>query len=338
VLNAWEKWTNAHGGVLGHPVKVIVLDDQGSAATGLADAHQLVADHVIALVGTASTPEGQWGTYIEQAGIPVIGTGATSGLVWMTNPDFYPLATSPLTEVYASLLAASKAGKLKLANLYCAESPACAQSVPFMKALAPKVGVTVVYSAPVSSTAPSYAAQCLAAQAAGANALFVAADQNTVGRVISDCGRQGVKAIPIGGDGTVSASWVTEPAFQGEVDWQPFIPWNQKNAATADFYSAMQQYASTELNSTRFGANDLGAWASGQVFIDAAKAAGLGDNPTPAEVVNGLTSLHNETAGGLTTPLNFARGVAHVNKCFFLESIQNDHWTQPYGTQSFCQT
>ena len=338
VLNAWQNWVNTHGGINGHRVKVIVKDDKGDPTQGLAAAHELIqSDHVIALVGTASTPENQWGPYVSQAGVPVIGTGATSGIIWMTNPDFYPVGTSPLSETYAFLLAASKAGKPKMALLYCAESPACAQAVPFTKKLAPSVGVTVVYAGSVSTTQPNYSAQCLAAQSAGANSLNVAADQNTVTRTVSDCTRQGVKMTLLGGDGTVSAAWVTNPNFQGEVDWQPYIPWNQHNAATADYYAAMAQYAPAELHDPRFGANDIGSWISGQLFIAAAKAANLGDNPTAAQVVTGLTSLHNETLGGLTTPLTFAQGVPHVNKCFFLESIQNKQWTQPYGTQPFCQ-
>jgi branched-chain amino acid transport system substrate-binding protein len=338
VLNAWQNWTNTHGGINGHRVKVIVMDDKGDPTVGLADAHQLIqVDHVIALVGTASTPENQWGPYVAQAGVPVIGTGATSGIIWMTNPDFYPVGTAPVAEVYASLLAASKAGKPKMALLYCAESPACAQAVPFTKQIAPSVGVKVVYAASVSTTAPNYSAQCLAAQSAGATSVEVAADQNTVTRTVSDCSRQGVKVTLLGGDGTVSAAWATNPNYAGEVDRQPYVPWNQHNAATADYYAAMAQYAPAELHSPRFGANDIGSWISGQLFAAAAKAANLGDSPTPAQVVTGLTSLHDETLGGLTTPLTFAKGSAHVNKCFFLESIQNKQWTQPYGTQPFCQ-
>ncbi len=339
VLNAWQNWVNNHGGINGHRVKVIVLDDQGSPTQGLADVHQLIdSDHVIALVGTSSTPENQWGPYAQQAGVPVVGTGATSGIIWMTNPDFYPVGTSPISEIYASLFAASKAGKTKVAELYCAESPACSQSVSFAKQVATTVGVHIAYAASVSSTAPDYTAQCLAAQGAGADALFPAADQNTVTRIVADCAKQGVHPVLLGGDGTVSAAWVNNPNFEGEVDWQPYLPWNQHNAATADYYAAMQQFASGELDSARFGANDIGAWISGQLFIAAAKAANVGDKPTSAEVIDGLTSLHDETLGGLTTPLTFTKGTPHVNKCFFLESIRNKQWTQPFGSQPFCQT
>jgi branched-chain amino acid transport system substrate-binding protein len=177
----------------------------------------------------------------------------------------------------------------------------------------------------------------LAAQSAGANALDVGSGESTVTRVAHDCAKQGVRAIVLGTDGTVDPAWIHDSALQGEVDVQPVLPWNQQNASTKDYYAAMQQYASSELHGATFGANDIGAWDSGQLFIAAAKAGNLGDNPTSAQLVDGLTSLHNETLGGLTAPLNFAKGSPHVNKCYFVETINNGQWTQPWGSQPFCQ-
>ena len=49
--NAWVKWTNAHGGINGHPVKLVQLDDGADPGKALADVQQLVQqDHVVALV------------------------------------------------------------------------------------------------------------------------------------------------------------------------------------------------------------------------------------------------------------------------------------------------
>src|SRR6266851_1804815 len=49
-IDAWTKWTNAHGGIGGHPVKVITEDDGGIPANGIAAAKTLLADHVMAIV------------------------------------------------------------------------------------------------------------------------------------------------------------------------------------------------------------------------------------------------------------------------------------------------
>ena len=57
-LAAWAKWTNAHGGIAGHPVTVKTLDDKADPAQSQADLKQLVEnDHVVAIVGQAATPE-----------------------------------------------------------------------------------------------------------------------------------------------------------------------------------------------------------------------------------------------------------------------------------------
>ena len=54
-LEAWADYTNAHGGINGHKVKVISDDDAGSPSTALNDVKQLVNnDHVLAIVGDNS--------------------------------------------------------------------------------------------------------------------------------------------------------------------------------------------------------------------------------------------------------------------------------------------
>jgi branched-chain amino acid transport system substrate-binding protein len=55
-LQAWADWTNANGGIDGHHVKVISLDDAGVASTSVNDVKQLVqSDHVLAIVATTPT-------------------------------------------------------------------------------------------------------------------------------------------------------------------------------------------------------------------------------------------------------------------------------------------
>lgn len=48
-------YINGQGGINGHPVKAITIDDQGNAADAAVAANQLVADHVVAIVGEYAT-------------------------------------------------------------------------------------------------------------------------------------------------------------------------------------------------------------------------------------------------------------------------------------------
>ena len=51
-LRAWVADVNANGGINGHPIKLIVDDDQGIAANAIADLQTLIqTDHIAALVG-----------------------------------------------------------------------------------------------------------------------------------------------------------------------------------------------------------------------------------------------------------------------------------------------
>lgn len=101
-VKAWAAWVNAQGGLDGHPVQLIVEDDQGNPATGLANVEDLVQNkHVIALVGVhANSTEPTWASYVESRHIPVVG-GEEDTAVWVTNPDFF-LSAEPGLGVIAT--------------------------------------------------------------------------------------------------------------------------------------------------------------------------------------------------------------------------------------------
>src|ERR1700722_7553059 len=91
-LQAWSSWTNAHGGINGHPVKVITLDDKGDPAQSVADATTLIkTDHVVALIGINDPGlDPNWAAIAQKAGVPVIGGNNDTINPWSVNPDFFP--------------------------------------------------------------------------------------------------------------------------------------------------------------------------------------------------------------------------------------------------------
>ena len=96
-IQAWADWVNAHGGLAGHPVKLYVMDDQGSAAIALTDVKTLInQDHVVAIVGDQSSTDTDWASTVAQAGVPVVG-GLSLNIPFVSNADFYPpgLMSSP---------------------------------------------------------------------------------------------------------------------------------------------------------------------------------------------------------------------------------------------------
>jgi len=98
---AWVAWTNAHGGIDGHPVKLDIIDDAGDPGRAVAAAHQLVADHVIAIVYDFDVGiELGYVNYLEQQGIPVVG-GQDYDAVWEQNPDLFPTMATYSAKGYA---------------------------------------------------------------------------------------------------------------------------------------------------------------------------------------------------------------------------------------------
>lgn len=336
---AWEKWTNAHGGIDGHPVKVITEDDQESPTVGLEAVKTLVQqDHVIALVGDDSNVDGAFASYIEQAGVPVVG-GESVYPIYNTNPDFFTVGASSLSVAYGVVSAAKKAGVSKLGFIYYTEYASVSAGVGTdSKIAATQIGdVSVPYSGSVSVSAPNYTAACLAAQEAGVTAIFAAVGLPTVSRLASDCAQQGYHPTFLSTGAEVINDFATSSAtVQGIAPTFPFT--DDSVPATKAFQDAINQYFPGQAKSADFGTTQAEEWASGQLFAAAAKAAHLGNNPTAAEVKNGLYDLHDETLGGLVAPLTYTPGKPTAGLCGFPMTSSNGHWSEPQGITPICMT
>jgi branched-chain amino acid transport system substrate-binding protein len=331
-IDAWTKWTNAHGGVNGHPVKVITVDDGGIPANGIAAAKTLIADHVMAIVAPVSNTEFSWYTMVTSAKIPVIGGQTNGGPLYQTTPLLFPTGE---TSTVGMLNVAATNHHPKIAVMYCSEVPACAAQTTVFKSQAAAHasslgGVTVVYSAAVSGSAPSYTAQCLAAKQAGANAMFVSDSGAVAVRVFKDCASQGYTPMPLGFSASVDSSWLGEPALQGAFVTEESFPWFASSTpAEIAFHSAIKQYDPALLKSMTFNANTAQVWAALEVYKAVMLKANAGDSPTPQKVIDALYSLPaGWSVAGVTPPLTFARDKPNPPvDCYFLVQIKNKNWT-----------
>ena len=252
VLQAWASWTNAHGGIAGHDVQVVVKDDALNPATSLADVQDLVTqNHIVGLFDN-SDEDPSWATYIEQQKVPVFGNTDTPA--GQDNPDFYPPGTTNRNLVVAEAVSLKRAHVKKLADLYCVEDPVCASSVPPLEAALKKegYGTQIVYKSGDRVTAPNYTGQCLAAKQAGATAVTVGDAAEIVTKVAMNCAQQGYDPIELGVDGTVSSSWLPIPSMQGNIDPQPDLPWFIHNAATKTMFTALDKSRALRPDKSRF--------------------------------------------------------------------------------------
>ena len=187
-MQAWASWVNSHGGLAGHQVHLVVLDDGYSAAKALANAQTAISqDHAVAILDN-SDEDPSFASVVKGANVPVLG-GQETDSGWQ-NSDFFPAgATFNYTNSVGAIVAKS-AGVKKMAALYCVEVNICAESVHQGQKVASHYGIQYVYTAGIGFAAPNYTAQCLAAKQSGATAMTVGDASSVVEHVVQDCAAQ----------------------------------------------------------------------------------------------------------------------------------------------------
>ena len=327
-IQVWSEYTNAPGGLNGHPVKVISADDGGDPTTSQTEVQQLVTqDHVIAFVGDlmpltiqASLP------YLQQQHIPVIGGDGTTEY-WYQSPVLFPEGTEILSAADATVKAAVAAGHSNLGFLYCVEDPICTGAEQYLitEGHAKTDGANPVYSASFSLTQPDFTAQCINAQQSGANVLFLGGDGNSLERLARDCSAQNYHPLYEAESIGVSQSMASDTTLNGMISSQATFPWMDGfTPAQALYQAAIKQYAPGLVGS---GASS-GEWTSGMLAVAASKY--LGATPTSAQFFQGLWTIKNDNLGGLSPPLTFnANGNASPTSCYFLVTLQNGQFVDP---------
>lgn len=340
VLDAWASYTNANGGINGHPVQMTVLDDGGNATASQSLATQLVEqDKVQAIVGEQSLDDVVWAKYVAQQGVPVIGA-ASYNTPFLTSPDFYTTGAQTPSLVYGLVQQAKAAGKTKLGIMPCAEAPACEQFPPLVAAMGKLIGgVQLVYNAKITVAQPSYTANCLAAQSAGAQALIVVENAATVSRVADQCAQQGYKPLELNISATTGTSWASDPNMDGTIAIEPQPPLADDSVpGVRAFHSVLAKYAPGVSSSAEYNESNLWTFSAGQAFALAAEHAHLSPSSPPAAVAHALDTWKSETVGGLTPPLTYrASGVSSpLIPCYFVTVVKNGAFTAPNGAKPYC--
>jgi branched-chain amino acid transport system substrate-binding protein len=321
-LEVWEAYTNAHGGLNGHPVHVFFEDDGGDPSSSATDVQQEVTqDHVIAFVGdlmpltvSASVP------YLQQQNIPVIG-GDASSIEWWQSPILFPQASGLSGENDITIKAAVAKGYTKMGLLYCIEDATCTNAYTqlIQQGGAKADGVDPVYVSTYSITQPDLTAECLDAKQAGATFIYFAGDGDSLVRMSSDCSAQGYNPLYEADSIAVSASIASDSHLNGLLSAQTNFPWVDTYTPAQQLYQqAVKDYDPSLVGSASTSAE----WASGELVVAADKY--LTANPTSAEFLQGLWSIKNNNLGGLAPPLTFTQGApATMSDCYFLMTLQN---------------
>lgn len=336
---AWVDATNSAGGLNGHPVKLIIVDDEASPTVARADVTRLIVqDHVVALVDW-SLVDAEWGSIAFSHHIPIIGANP-EGSLSLASPDYFNTGTTAEAATVAGLEAVKKAGG-HLGILYCAESPQCAETIPLIRKLAPEYGVKLSYTAAISFSAPNYTAPCLAAKGAGATAIEIADASLVVQNVASSCAEQGYRPTVVGGDGSLASTFLDNPLLKDKLlGYEPDIPFFLTNApATRAMLKAFRKYEPSLLKNPNYGETAVQAWVSGLVLASAVKAGkvGLHGPVTSNELRNAMYAIpKGSTMGKMTPPLTYKRSKVTAINCWYWISTKDGHWATPYGLKPSC--
>jgi branched-chain amino acid transport system substrate-binding protein len=336
VFQDWVDATNAAGGINGHPIQATIVDNQNTPSIAVANATKLVQqDHVKVIFDLSDDLESTWAKIVDTAQVPVL--GQSEGAAFGTDANFYPTGTTVEPLIWGELKAASVAKVSKISGLYCAEIASCAQTVPLITALGKTVGISLAYSASISSTASSYTAQCLGSKNAGANGVTVAAASEVAVSVAASCATQGYKPVYVTTAGEMTTPWLAQSALNGAIGNTQDVPWfDDSIPATKAMQAAISKYSPSVLTSASYGATATIGWAAGTVFATVAKTAGLTPSSSQAQIIAALDTVKNETFGGITPPLTFTAGKPAQVACSFLAGISNGKWTEPIGLKTIC--
>jgi branched-chain amino acid transport system substrate-binding protein len=331
-LEAWATFTNAHGGINGHQVKVISKDDGSNPSQSLVAVKDLIQnDHAVIIASPiASGTDPAWADYVKAEKVPVIG-GLSLDTNWATNP--YMLTTN-VTEAgfLTGQFTAAKAYGDTLGVMACAELAACKTGIPLYKTLAAQVGIKFGGDQLVAASSVNYTAPCTALKQAGVDSLVPELDGPTTKRVVDSCAGQGFKPALILPAADLDATALADDAFNGAVGVTVSPLWFGTSPVTADWQTAYKaQFPSDVLN----GYSTLG-WQAGVVIAAALKNAP--DKITGQTVLDGLDAQPaGSTFGGWTPPLTFTAGKAATSKaCMWYVQVKDKAVTAPKGQDAVC--
>jgi branched-chain amino acid transport system substrate-binding protein len=294
---------NAEGGVDGHKLVPLVIDDQTNPSD-IATAVQEADSKAFGIV-SQSPLFFLAAKYPQEAGVPV--TGAyTDGPEWGTQPYTNMFASDegsvdPKYPVNTQIGAFLKAhgGTVLGAYGYGISPSSSRAAIATGDSFVHAGGKTGVLDTSVPFGSVEFTSLALAAKQAGINAMVPAMDTNSNYALAEALAQAGVKlkatlyATGYQPDVINSPAWAD---LQGAYFFSPFRPWPLANAGTEQMQAAMEKYAHfTKSDFPTFGQYE--SWAGADLMIKGLELAG--PNPTQANVIKDLRNLKSYNANGL---------------------------------------
>jgi branched-chain amino acid transport system substrate-binding protein len=325
---------NAKGGVNGHKLVPLVIDDQTSPSEINTAVQSAISKGAVGIV-SQSPLFFLAAKYPQQAGVPVTGS-YSDGPEWGTQPYTNMFAADngsvnpkyPVNTQIGDFLKAH--GGTVLGSYGYSISPsssrAALSTADSFKHAGGKVGVldTTLPFGSVDFTNPA-----LIAKQKGINAMVPALDNNSNYALATALKQDGIKLkavlFPTGYEPGVihSTVWNT---LQGDYFMSLFRPWSLPNAGTQNMQAAMEKYA--HFTKSQFPSfSQYEAWAGADLMIAGLQKAGK--SPTRASTIKALRGITSYNANGLLpNTFDYATNFGH-------NPAKTCAWVMKAGTNGF---
>ena len=334
---------NAEGGVDGHKLVPLVIDDQTSPSE-IATAVQDADSKALGIV-SQSPLFFLAAKYPQQQGIPVTGS-YSDGPEWGQQPytNMFAADAGSVDSKYpvntqAGAFFKSHGAKVLATYGYGispSSSRAAEQTAQSFQHVGGKVGV-VDTSIPFGGVA--FTSIALVAKQDHVNAFAPEMDSNSNYALATALKQAGVQAHGLFATG-YEPDVINSPAWaslQGDYFSSLYRPWVLPDAGTEQMQAAMEKYAHfTKSDFPTFSQYE--AWAGADLMIKGLELAG--PNPTRANVIKDLRGIKSYNANGLLpNPIDFATVFGHdePHQCTWVMQAEKTGFT-PVSSKPFCGT
>ncbi len=344
-FNARIALQNAEGGVDGHKITGIVLDDQTSPS-GISTAVQdALSKGAIGLVST-SPLFFLAAKYPNQQGIPVTG-GFFDGPEWGQQPYTNMFAADvgsvdPTYPVNTSIGAFMKAhgGTVVCSYGYSISPSSTRSAVGTAESFQHAGGKVGVLDTSLPFGGVEFTTQALVAKQKGCNAIYAGLDDNSNVALATALRSAGVKPKVVVFPTGYESSIVGSPAWssvQGGYFDTTFRPFQLPNAGTQQMQSALKKYA--HFKSGQFPSfAQYESWLGADLMIKGLELSGK--NPTSAGVIHALRGVKSYNGNGLLpVTINYTNDFGHdlAKSCGWYMIAEKSGFV-PSSSQPWCGT
>ena len=298
---AFEKWTNAHGGIGGRPIKITICDDRGETTQAATCARQAVEEKDVAVIGSFSFFGETIVPILEKGNVAWFGTCCATSAAELKSDISFPVGSQP---AYAAAMVAKAFEEgCETFNAVIIEGT---QPIfePVMKNAAKALGKEVGKFVNIPAAAKDESPVVAEALSGGADCVGTIMGESLYKAWMGPWVQSGTEARMYGIQGNLNAQALEgfEEAGEGDVITGIYADW--KTPLWKEYREALEFSGAEEgLDYGSVGAQ--GAWAGDLAFKKIVESMkGPVTNETFIEAASKTSHL---STGGLTPILNFTK-------------------------------